>query len=373
MDPSFLPALCFEHIMSFLTGKEMLNIMTVSQNWYHAISSSSRLMSKVQIEIRGDWLICCELKQLTEMANTSDRAYSNALVSCSESLMPTIIDIFDHPMRNWKSVEFFDVHFESSDELKELFSCFESTVKNLKLFQVTVKGNVTLEFKNFKKLEKLKICYSDSIIYKRVLQSASNLKFLELGAVDCITETAIDAVKNLEHLKVLHMSREWTSKFMANEVTDIKFKLKEFSIQRGDEEINKENFIKFLKTQTDMKKLSLIEWFDFKILDTIFQMKLKELLMWDVPEDGWKLNFVSKSESIEILNITMVYVEPYENNVQEFLSRVPNVKYLKLRSINEELATFISSSMPKLQKIALIHKEISEDIRQILPQRIIYV
>jgi hypothetical protein len=229
-----------------------------------------------------------------------------------------------------------------------------------------------LTSKNFKNLQAFKIYFTDSIIYKGILQSASNLKFLELGMVECIVESSIVAVKNLEHLKVLNMSKDWAIKFFASDVSDIKFKLKEFEITlpRENNEIDTENFVKFIENQTELEKLNMIEWFNFKVLDAIFHSKIKEFSLWDVPESGWKSNFVSVSKSIETLDIKLVYVEPHANNIREFLSRVPNVKNLKLRNINEEIATFIASTMPNIQRISTIHGDISEDICRIFPQQV---
>lgn len=313
------------------------------------------------------------MKHFKEMSANSDREYTNILVSYSDSLMAEIFEIFSHPHRIWKSVQFFSTDFESSDELKELFSCFESTARNLTLHHVSIKSNATLSFKNFKNLQKLKIYFTDSIIYKGILQSASNLKFLELGTVQCILQSSIAAVKNLEHLKTLHMSKDWAIKFFETEVSDIKFKLKEFDMmlphENSKDEINSENFMEFIETQTELESLELIEWLSFKVLNKIFQSKITQLSLRDVPEGGWDTNFVPINKSIETLDLKFVYIDPHYNNIREFLSRLPNVKNLKLRSINEEIAAFIGANMPNIQKISTIHgDDIDEDIRQILPK-----
>lgn len=375
MDPlRILPSNCMQQIFSFFQGKELLALTTVNKNWHDEITSSSKLMSSIKLELHSAWMEE-EDSTLKEIAEMSDRAYSRIFVAEVNAIMPSVNEIMSNPCRRWKTVEFYHGDFMSSKEVEKFVENFEESVENLVLHQMAVHDNVAVKFNDFKNLKKLTIFYVDSLIFGAIFNSASNLKSLELASVDNITKSSIIALKNLVNLKELVICIQWLTELVRNN-EGIKFQLENFRMippYDNYEEFN-EKFLEFLKTQKKLKKISLTEWFDFPTLDEIFQMKnLTHLNLYHVPEFGWDGNLVSVSKTIETLDIRMIYIESNANNIQNLLFRVPNVKHLKLRFINESVATFLSLHLTNLESISLVHQHSAESIRYIFPSNVQFI
>lgn len=377
MDPiSLLPSLCIEYIFNHFNGRELLQLMTVNKSWHQEITLSSFLMSRLKLEIRTDWLV--NFADVKNIAERSDRAYSHFMLSEGDSVMEDVMEILSHPRRRWKTVQVYQVDFTSSDEIEEFMGNLEETVQSMTLQQVAVYDNSALKLNNFKKLHTLSIFYVDSLLLKPLFNAAINLNSLDLGCIDCILDSAIVALKNLTNLKKLSLCKQWLVQILDSEdFSDVKFQLEEFSMvppyENTPQSID-EKFLKFLQTQQEMRKILLTEWFGFKVLDHIFQMpKLKDLTLYHVPEFGWETVYVAINRSIDIFDIKMIYVEPHTNNIQNLLSRVPNVKHIKLRYINESIGTYMLANLNKIETISLVHEESEDSVRHIFPHNVLFI
>lgn len=359
-----LPREIFEKIIDQFSGGEIKNFMLVDKSWYETIASSTYLMKeKFRLCIQGDWMDNDDLEEIV----ASKRSYHNILISNGNEIHNPICKILSNPRHHWKQVEIYD---QSIDELVESIGAFESSVKKLTLNKIHVTKMELLEL-NFKNLEELKISYCDT----KFLKCSPKLKSLELGDMNMKREDdedVLETLRKIKTLKVLKINKAWLLKiFMRNDLTDVNFQLEEFTVSSLDfvsPIILMDNILEFFKSQ-NFKKVNLTEWFSFDVHACLFRMSnLKEFSISNLITSYSEHKFPVTSQSIEVLDIKMLTILDDFKNIEAMLATTPNVRHLKLREIDENLAIVIKDKLKKIKIISLVHLHgVDEILRKILP------
>jgi hypothetical protein len=371
MDPSMiLNQYIFEEILDYVPAKELKELTTINKSWYEAITSSSVLMKKYFFGIRGDWIDDGDFK---DVIRSSKRNFQKIIISdVTEIYSDVYEDILQCSSNNWKTVEIYGLKLKTCDELRNLFDCFETTVKNLVLSCVSVaEHSEPLEFE-MKNLKNLRISHCDAEIASSVLKAAPNLVSLELQHTPEYDIEIIEYLKNMKTLKTLEMRGEWFNKFFTSlNVSEIQFQLEEFTITCIDYVMPQNiltNFLQFIDNQHSLKNIHLSEWFGLKVLFSIYQMtSIKELSIFISPFFRWNIAKLPVNNSIEILDVRTLDVTDELFNLLILLTASPSLKTLRLRSINELLAEFIMLNLKKVTEISLVHSNNCEKVKSMLP------
>lgn len=376
MDPAIiLNPYILEEILKHVSKKDLNNFVTVSKAWYSAITSSSVLMKRFFLSVRGDWMNKEEFEDVVSCSK--NRKFQNIIFSDGDEFFHDVYErILFQSENNWQKVEIYGLTLQTSDEFIKLIKTFESNVKTLVLsnIKITQPAEETLVF-DFKNLKDLKLSFCSIEVTRGILKSthsAKKLISLELEHAPEYCDNVIDYLKNMPSLKKLQMRGEWFTKFLRNcQSNEMPFQLEEFTIACIDYAMPKEvidNFLKFLENQHRLKKINLSEWFGVQVLFCLYKMPtLRHLSIFISPFFRWNIEHLNKKNEIETLDVRTLDVTDELFNLLMLLSSAPNLKTLRIRSINEPLAYFIKQCLTKLESISLVHTEVKQTVKEILP------
>jgi len=360
----------FEEILDYVPAKELKELTTVNKSWYEAVTTSSVLMKKYFYGIRGDWIDDGEFQHVV---NCSKRNLQKIIISDVTEIFTDVYEnILQCSNNNWKTVEMYGLKLKTSDELRNLVKCFESSVKNLVLSNVAVtEYSKPLKFE-MNSLKNLRISHCNAKITFSVLKAAQNLVSLELAHTPEYDVEIISYLKNMKTLKKLELRGEWFNKFFtALNSSEIQFQLEEFTVTCIDYIMPQAiltNLLQFLENQHRLKSIQLSEWFGLKVLFCIFKMtSIKEVSMFISPFFRWNVAKLPVNNSIEILDVRTLDVTDELFNLLILLTATPNLTTLRLRSISVPLAEFIMINLKKVTKISLVHFNNSERVKSMLP------
>lgn len=357
------PEEVIEMIFNQIKAKDLKKAMLVSPAWNEHIGNSARCMKKLNLVMTGDsTTFKDDAKQLLE----SQRKYPNISINDGDKHVNVIYDIIQqkHDFSQLKSVEIYNTKFATTLEFVELVKVFESSVEKLMLQGVSVEKTIKtpLNFQ-FSKLKNLTIMYCEETVFIDMFLPCANLESLTLGNSKVKpTDSAeiIETFRRNNKLKQLNLNAEIFSIIFSTDASEMSFNLVDFSITNFGININiektGENFKNFLQAQSrTIKKLHLGDFFGFEILKFAYQMKaLKELKMFHLPVTSWEVIDLHSSATIEILDIITTDIRNKER-IKCLLKSVPNVKRLRLRSIDIEMAMFIKKNLKKLQRIQMLN------------------
>jgi hypothetical protein len=354
-----------EIIFSFLSAKEILNCTMVNSEWNDKIRTSRQTMSKFYLSLRCDWMTFSDEDKELLMYNSK---YSNILISDGHDSFPFIYDIMSASY-NWKSIKIYCTSFESTTNLVKLFKTFESTVENLVMHEVGVYNEDSeVEF-NMKKLKSLTIAYVDTKISSSILQNCSNLESLTLGSSEKSgLKNFTDALQRCKKLKNLYVGPHWFSVLFETAKALYDFRLEDLSVnnpyyQQAEDSELLSNFFKFLEMQSNtLKKLNIDGCFGTDITKRVMKMvKLEEFV---TSLQHWPLDDVFQNLTVTTLDIAASAY--YNRSIPQIIKSVPNLKRLRLRSIDQALAELIAKNLKHLKKISLVHTQ-DKFINEILP------
>lgn len=358
-----------EMIFVFLSGKELLEISLVSQDWNDAIRSSSECMGKLFLSFRGDSMSFTDLDKEILM----NSKYSDIMITDGHEIFPFLYDVMNANI-NWKSVKIYCTEFETTSDFINLVKSFESTAEHVVLHQVKILNPDDAEIVfNMKKLKSLTLTYTDTKISLSVLHNCLNLESLTLGnSEDTGTESIVAKVRQCKKLKNLYTGSQWfNSLFEIKTVLD--FQLEDLSVINRMENLSYGNaienqFVKFLETQMNsMKKLHLGGIFSINVVMTAMRMtNLEELIACQLSIYNWFYNEFPANSSIQILDIAATEV-CCNRIILSFIKSVPNLKYIRLRSIDYEVAKILAENMKHLVKVCLVHSP-DDDVKDMLPK-----
>lgn len=371
MDPAVeLNQYIFEEILKYIPTKQLKELTLVNKVWYEAITSSSLLMGKFYLSIRGDWM---EKNDITSVVRCSKRSMRKILISDADEIFEEIFEkILARPGSHWTTVEIYGLKFETLNEFVQVLETIQSSIKVLVLNNVKISEPSNNDFKmEMSNLRDLRISFCDLKVTVSMLKSAEKISKLELLHAPEYDENIADYIKDIKSLKKLEMRGEWFAKTF-NKSCELQWQLEEFNIVCIDYVMPEHvitNFLHFLEKQQVLKKINLSEWFGLKVLSAIYSIKnLKALSMFISPFFRWNLQALPENVSIEDLDVRSLDVTDEFFNLLILLSASPNLKSLRLRSINEALAYFMKIKLKNLATISLVHSDVTEDIKRILPK-----
>lgn len=361
MDPiKKFPVEVAEMIFGHLSGSELKTCTLVATGWNELIGSSARTMRK--LKLMTDRMEFTEDPK--EFLGTTRNYRSIHISDCTE-----VIDYMSTQKR-WSSVEIHNTVFDSTSDLFAFLEIIASTVEYLVMTSITIaavhdKRKMNLQFK---KLKSLKISYNDKRVGLELFDASPLLKSLTI--IECNSEWSLDVVgflKQHEMLKSLKLSPEWFNRIFNTKVVDFPFNLEEIVICNSRSATRKRsaemNFASFLQMQAkSIKQLDFDGWFGFCFMTLPYRLTLKEIRLSQFP--GCNLLALPKNESIESMDIAMIDGKD-TTRIKILLAAVPNLKHIRMRQVDDEVAEFIAANMKHLLKINVVHR--SESARKILP------
>lgn len=362
-----------EMIFGFLTPKDLLRCTLVNHEWNEIIRSSTKCMSNFCMGLRGDWM---DFTENDKEILTSGRKYTNVIISEGTEVYNFIHEVMSSNFV-WKTVKIVSMRFKSASDLLELFKTFESTVEKLILCNVKIENFDGEEIElNMRKLKELNINYCNSELSLALLKKSQSLKTLTLGNSDEGRWTEIArTLKHCKSLKKLYTSAEWFDVLFGYEFKSLEFELKVLSVVKSSEvkhthfrlEIE-QNFIKFLEIQAKtLQKLHLVGVFRFEIFATAFQMKkLRQLSASSLGINNWSTLEYPKSSSIQFLDIAC---NNFSSRVilSAIIKSLPNLRRLRMRSIDQNIAQLLKENLKHLERICLVHR-CPDIVKKILPE-----
>lgn len=371
MDPIELPVEDFEMIFSHFKGTELLEASFVSRNWYSFIGSSSVCMRKLTLALRGDWMCFTEDDKKVLM---NGREYQNVLISDGSEVLHFINDVVKLRGKKRKTLKICDTRFPTTSDFFELLENFKS-IEHLELTAVKVESHEELPTDHkFKQLKSLKIFLCEDEVGVSILKYCSEVETLiwEVSVGSCEnSDSIVDSLKRQLNLTKLSVCPKVFNCIPAVKIKEFSFKLEEFSVIEfsffGRNHSIEDRLLQFLQIQSNnIKRLRLGDWFGIKVMTIALEMKyLKELKLSHIPTLDWNEINLPSSASISFMDIVTTFTRN-EVKINAILMAVPNVEKLRLRSIDENLANFISQNLKHLRKVCVVHSP-RNCVKKILP------
>ncbi|KAG5677474.1 hypothetical protein PVAND_007232 [Polypedilum vanderplanki] len=362
MDPAeILPTHIFENILSYFNTKEIKNMVSVNKLWYQVITSSCIWDKNIVFAVRNDWI--CDEEDVNYLIQCGKkRNFHSILLSDCTDMYDLVLDVITTKKRCYiTNVSIFDMKFESIEKFEIFMKSFETTIKKLVFHRVEIKNvndSKIIEF-NMENLQNLKISHCSPKIYLSFLQKAPKLTSLTCDFGIEFNNELRKILKNASNLKKLSINTQLLCALVDETFTETKFQLKELNVNFSEFKISSEilQYIEnFLESQLDLEKIYLSDWLSFSILNFVLSMKkLKELSLSSLPLFTWEFVNFTCNNSIEIFDIKTFQYDDFCDDVRKLLAAVPNVKHLKLRSLNNEIADFIAQNLKEIKSISLIH------------------
>jgi hypothetical protein len=377
LDPTQnFPAEVIEMIFNHFRGKELLKRSTVSWFWNNYIGKSKKCMAKLELRIGSD-----TYNKFNEAAKKSlviSRSHQNIRISEATKLYNYILDILSSK-KDWKSLTIIDTEFVSTSSFMKFLKTIEETVETLKLYRVTIKQHEeTNIYFEFKKLKSLTISGCTDVIFVDVFYKCPALNILEIYNPPTTIKTPLNIVNMLkchEGVKTFKTDGKWFNFIFAlnvnDQVSELPFKLIELSISGCGILIKTidDIFLNFLKAQQFLETLYLGDCLgcDIKVLKAALELRaLKTLNLFFLPIDiPFDIINLPKNESIEHLDILTINIDN-KDKMKFILKSVPNVKNLRLRTMDEETARFMAANLKSLQKILSVYIKGEKLVREIL-------
>ena len=369
------PEEIIHQVFQHFNGKDLLRISTVSFSWNDFIGKSKRFAGKLELRIGSD-----RYNKFTEHDKkllVLSREYQHVRISEATGMVEYVLDIFSS-LNCWKSVTIVETEFESICDFIKFLRAINQTVEILKLYRVTIKNPDELEEAFiFSNLKSLTISSCDELIFTKVFLQCPKLESLEIynpGKNISNPSSIIDLLKCHKNITKFQTDGKWFNFiFKYENMQNFSFNLKELSVYGSGlliETID-DNFINFLYSQsTTLESLYLGDCLgcDLAVLQAALDLKaLKNLNIFFLPV-GLRFAFIDnpKSESIENLDILTVDIDN-KDKMKFILKSVPNVKNLRLRTMDEETARFMAENMKSLRKILSVYIKDEKVVRKILP------
>lgn len=371
MDPTqIFPTEVAELIFKNLSGKELLKCSLVSPDWYNFIGSSFVCMKNWKLGMRTDWM---SFDEDDKQMLVTGRRYHSVLISDGAKVFDFVYDVMKS-RNQWKSVEVFCMSFRTTLDFVNFVETFETTVEVLVLERVMIQKPDAFENKfDFKHLKLLKTSYCDETVMKMFKQCKS-IEVLKLfKSVESMDdhECIVKMIQSHKKLRKLQIGAELCNAIFSANANDLQLQLDELSIinhgHSVDNTLMEKSFLSFLTTQMEsLKVLNLSDWFGVDVMQMVFELKvLKELQIYHLPMLDWNTLSLNPSASIESLDIVTTDIR-HQQRIKTILKSVPNLKHIRMREIDEEIAKFMSENLKHLQTIYLVHDD-SDLVEKFLP------
>lgn len=377
MDPlQIFPEEVVSLIFQQFRGSELLRISTVNFYWNEFIGKTKECMRKIELRIGSDrYSKFTENDRKTLVVN---RDYQHIRVSEATEMFDYVFGILSS--RCWKTVTIFETDLPSTSDFKKTLELFNLTVENLKLYKVKIINCEDFgETFAFRKLKSLTVSGCDEFMLTKVFLDCPSLRTLQIYSprdASC-PSSIVNFLHRHSSIKTLRLDGKWFNFIFSQSNSEIiptlPLQLHELSIYGSGLLIRKidQVFINFLLSQSaTLESLYLGDCLgcDLPVIQTALKLKaLKNLNMFFLPI-GLRFDTIDnpKSESIESLDILTIDIDN-KDKMKFILKSVPNVKNLRLRTMDEENAKFMAENLKSLQRVLSVYLKDEQVVREILP------
>ncbi|KAL7036891.1 hypothetical protein ACKWTF_008981 [Chironomus riparius] len=338
-------------IFEFADCQSLKVLLDVSYNFRELIITNSNLMRKLPLSLSKSWLSkvefandCGEFVKILNMDFTSFDSFDE--FKTVMTLFPNIEKLkINYIYIKQPAIELTRTSESDKENVEEV------TYENLKSVEISSKFWGYITQLDMKIMDLLNTSHLEELLIKLPMQKFS--------------QNFIDFLCKQSKLKVLQIYDEFIDSFLFDDFTEsltynqfvsslfeidlstcATFQLKKLSINfRGD---HRENFVKFLETQSDLEELVIKKYEDdfvrFKItFDLLRNFRVRKLT---IPLELIQSNNLLDYEFFVNKNVTDLSLEGYNNDVALFnlmLKIFPNIKRLRLEYmldfLCEDLAT----------------------------------
>jgi F-box domain len=385
-DPTkILPEHILESVLGYLSFEDLLRCSLVNKSWRNFIGNSEKCMEKFKFVVMEPYhgLIWKFTAADAENMVKNDRKYKHIELFISRNM--TTDHLLLVASRKWKKVKICHHTFKTEIELTNFFGLIEPFVEELNLGHIKLvfrkeKELATANFQ-FPRLRKLKVTLCCTFIFSEIFKNVGNIEKLEIetGSVSC--DDVNDVTKRAQALEVILINNvkiktlslylrqiDFDGMFMDMRfLSRLKFKLESLKVKKfkrlegaNTNVVQAHNFGVFLTSQQkSMTSLIIYDCVGNNILETIINEmdKLKYLQFDDLgsyaklEESIANVNFY-KNESIETLVLNSQNSKYFE--VQKTLiGTVPNLKTLKIGTVNQVILDTVIDKTPKLLNLKL--------------------
>lgn len=369
MDPTeIFPAEIVDQILCNLAGSELLACCLVSKNWNNHFGSSIRCMNKILLVISGARRRCVK-----DIVSIPSRKYQHIKVHKPDNLTEWLMSCG----HLWKSVAISSATYSKTSALIELLKTFETSVRDLLLYNVKVLNEDTKEISDlsFGQLRSLSMRNCEGLLKAvNLFQNCFSLRKATFVTQEKNIECHLNEIlKNQRDLKMLELV---TAEAEVSLITGWPFRLEEMNLGRlfiKAEDRNEFIYASLLESQMGLKKLVLPfvqSGSDYiKLIQIALEMKqLKDLEFFWMP---WiKDEDLTQNTSIERLKVKTSGYHRIEH-VATLFKAMPNIRELTL-GITKELMRCIAENLQHIQIIRLEGLEnmtidCDDEIQSILP------
>lgn len=380
-----LPKTAMETIFGYLSSEEILKCSTVNKDWNKFIGKSSICMSKIR-------LCLCEPYNGMLTKFTSDDAtfiLSNGRKYKHIGMFITRNFSKDHLLVlasfKWQTMILCHHTFKSEIELINFIGLMEPYVEEIDLRFIKIVFSKQKEIAKtnfiFPRLRTLKLSHCYTFVHSEIFKNVAELKHLEIetGSQLCYEDDerdVIEKVKAMQSMLIKNIMIKQLTLFLHQTDFDnmfidqrflsrVRFQLETLKVKKFRKLIGREtnivqvhNFGSFLRShQNSMKSLHLTEWMGNDVLEIIINTmdNLKCLAINDLESYGLFDDSIAninwyKNESIEMLSIFAIHSK--FNELQKcLLENVPNLKVLKIGTVNQKILDILVDKTQKLEVI----------------------
>lgn len=373
-NPSFFPLDINDLIFQHMTSTEILMFSEVSTDFYEFIADSSTCMKRIKLK-----LVKNEFSD-DEKAFLSRRRYQNLEVAKFSQSMKVAEELIKCSISSFKTIRIKYFDFETFLDALKFFEVIEKSIVELCMDQVYIKSIIrqynckpqTLQFSRLKVLE-TRCC--QGLLFDEVFANCTSLETFIVKSGSTISTSAFEALKKIlksnKGLKILGIHFNVFNSLFSENVSEFSlFKLSEFHandlyrVSRSFSEVRK-NLRRFIWSQiSTLKVLSIGDWMGFEAFELFFNIpNLKKLTMKGFHHSerfiDWmnvEINQQPKIENLEFHDMSNNF-----NILKLVIKAVPNLKHLKLHSLDQNSLEFISQNAKALKSLHVEHF-ISEDI-----------
>jgi hypothetical protein len=265
-----------EVMLQHFTGKEVLSVMEVSNDWNEIIAGSRKCMSKVKLNIKEKSPTDPNLRDVKELLQ-SDRSYQN--------------------------MKLFVRNLTNSDRKFLLLQRFSQSLVEIELTTYNYERGELPENMTFPKLESLKlfILANANQDIMKCFANVSSLKKFETYGSDLIESSAVEWLKKQSQLKELTL--RYVGSFKLVVLLDASFKLESLTLKSCTEQHADLNM--FLLSQADslvhLKVYALLHSQNVKIIFNHLP-KLKTFSCSNVYEGVFNVNDLNPNQSLVEFN-----------------------------------------------------------------------
>jgi hypothetical protein len=344
--------LIFQH----LTVDEILEVSLVSRNYYKTIGKSNAAMKQVWLNI-GDRFNEPKREDLKAF-RASDRNYQNFKMSEIENGLQILL----FPKRQWKRGQIDIQSFLNFRDFVNLLEIFHETIEELEIFDMDIEFVEHQQELKFDELKKLRVAFVTALAMKPFMKPLGKLEKLTLEdvhdfemknqrkSVETITKF-LELQTQLTHLSLSGEAFVKTFEDRAKFDFELIYLRAEFS---GESKKLLQNFQTFLESQKKLQWLTLCEWTDVEVVQTIFRTSSISRLSFDYfDSDSKKIDSNSLNLSINQNIVTLDFeVENLDLNwVKPFLLASPKVGILYFFHVNQEVFDFVLKHCKNLRRL----------------------